>query len=373
MNMIGFLFVLSLMFIGMNVSAEENFYFKQSLSCYVKSYENRTFKYVDENAIVGIPVQLIQFKKAPDFIAFRANGKIYVAPKKCMSAERGNGVLTSEMAVVSSEKDDQKNRNGDWEEESYRQKEEAIERRKNERLRESSREYNALQKKYFVEIFGGKNFGGSSKPVSNEVGKYVSFTGVDDIGNGDESVTATPVSVEESQKISSGMGIGGKFGYKDSSENYYILQFKTIDSKKTEKIDYLLTSASTTLRGPLEYKWKFSGGQAYVGYAFCLSCENRIGLYLNLLGGINSITAKMNIEDELNYSLSAVTLGAELSFNLVYAVSNWLSISSNFGYDLQTGGTYKLKGTEKSETPIGFKSDMSLGGPFATMGLRVHF
>lgn len=368
MKMIGFLFLVAL--IAQTVLAEERFAYSQSMECYVKEYENKVFKNIDDSYFVGKPLRVADLKRTPGFVAFKVNGKLYVAPKKCLSSLGGE---EEEFILPNQTNQSLLSKDQEWEEDSYRLKKENIEKRKNQRLQEDGVEPVALKKKYFVELFGGKTFGGSTKPVVNEIGKYITFRGEDDIGNGVETIEATPTSVSESKKVESSFGVGAKFGYKNGENSYYLIQYKSISAKKDEKINYQLTSPSTTLSGPLNYKWKFSGSQLYLGYAYCISCKGKVGFYLNLLGGINSITAKVNVADDLNYTFSTATLGGELGVNTVFVLSDWISLSLNLGYDLQTGGTYKLKGTENNEVATGFKSDMSLGGPFANLGLRVHF
>ena len=370
MKKIGFLF---LVFGFMQkILAEEMFSYSQSMDCYVKEYENKTFKNVSDDYFVGKPLRIVELKKTQGFVAFKVNGKLYVAPKKCLTSVSD----TTEKETAPKEEPNQflTGQDKDWEEDNYNKRKENIERKKNERLRETKFVPRAIEKKYFVELFGGKTFGGSKKPVSNESSKYITFSGEEDFGNGMETFVLAPISVRESSKAKSSLGGGAKFGYKNDSENYFVFQFKSTKVEKSETINYQLTPASTSVSfGPILYKWNFNVSQLYLGYSFCLSCTNGLAFYLNTLLGVNNISAKVKVEDVGNYSFNATTIGGEFGLNALYVLSNWFSLSLNIGYDLQSGGTYKLKGTENNEVANGFKSGLSLGGPFTNLGVRVHF
>lgn len=357
MKMIGFLITLGLM--SLNLQAEEMFNYTQSMDCFVKLYENRVFKNVDDEYFVGKPLRIAELKKTPGYVAFKVNGKLYVAPKKCLVGESNLNGSEEEMASsgLASKPID---KNQEWEEENaYKQRKESIEKRKNERISESSRDYNTFQKKYFFELFGGKIFGGSSKP------------GIDDYQKHFKTINGYPVTVNMvgPGKSESTMFYGGKIGLKNDEKNFLYLQYKRYNIKKTDVLDITVDVSGTPVNEIGDIPFKYSINQLYVGYSFCIKCVGSFAVYANALLGINSVDLTMDDTEKF----TATVPGGEISLSSMYALSDLLSLNFILGYDLQTGGTYKLKGTETSETPTGFKSDMSLGGPFASLGLRVHF
>lgn len=355
--MIGFLFLGSL--ITQTALAEERFAYSQSMECYVKEYENKVFKNVDDAYFVGKPLRIADLKRTPGFVAFKVNGKLYVAPKKCLSSLDGQEeeIIASNQAPQSLSSRDQ-----EWEEDSYKQKKENIEKRKNQRLQEDGFEPVALKKKYFVELFGAKTFGGSTKPGIKEYQKnFKTYNGY-------------PFTIEsiDSGKLTLGTAFGGRVGLRNKENNFVFLHYKKFTAKKTDTIigSYFDTSDSNTYEVTGEFRWKYTVGQLYLGYSYCFSCTGRYGIYGNASLGINSI----DLEDEEDGTkFVATTPGGELSIGLLYALNNFLSLSFVGGYDIQVGGTYKLKGTENSEISTGFESDVSLGGPFGSLGLRAHF
>lgn len=339
--------------------ADETFRYTQSMECYVKEYENKTFKYTDDTYFVGKDLRIASLKRTPGFVAFKVNGKLYVAPKKCLSSAGG---IEEEILPIEQASQNLSSRDQDWEEDNYKQKKERIEKRKNQRLQESESEPTALRKKYFVELFGSKTFGGSTKP------------GMEDYQKNFKTFNGYPFTIEsiDSGKANLGTAFGGKIGLKNSENNFIFLQYKKYTAKKNDGFigSYFDTEESSTYSATGEFHWKYTVGQLYLGYAYCFSCKGTYGIYGNASLGINSI----DLEDEEDGTkFVATTPGGELSINLLYVLNDFFSLSLIGGYDLQTGGTYKLKGTENSEVATGFKSDMSFGGIFANLGLRIHF
>lgn len=357
MKLIGFMF-LAIVFMQ-SVVAEEMFSYSQSMECYVKEYENKVFKNVNDDYFVGKPLRIAELKKTPGFVAFKVNGKLYVAPKKCLSSVGG---IEEEILPIEQASQNLSNRDQEWEEDNYKMKKELIEKRKNQRLQESESEPTALGKKYFVELFGSKTFGGSTKP------------GIKDYQKNFKTYNGYPFTIEtiDSGKTNLGTAFGGKIGLRNKEYNFVFLQYKKYTVKKTDSVtgSYLDTGDSNTYLVTGEFRWKYTVGQLYLGYAYCFSCKGTYGIYGNASLGINSI----DLEDEEDGTkFVATTPGGELSINALYAFNNFLSLSFVVGYDIQIGGTYKLKGTENSEISTGFESDVSLGGPFTSLGLRVHF
>lgn len=322
--------------------AEETFTYSQSMECYVKSYENRVFKFVDDDYFVGKPLKIAELKRTPDFVAFKVNGKMYLAPKKCFTANEAISEDVTFEAMAYEEKN-----------------EKPVAKYKKALLVE--RQELAHTKKYFVELMAGLSLLGSSK---NVVSDYATF-----IGSTIDGESVVSLGRPEQKKLKSELAFGGKFGWHGDSDHFSMVQFKKFSTKKTESLDFEVTPSGA---GVLSLPWKFSIGQLYGGYSFCVSCKSQFGFYINTLLGLNFIDAELEGSSSV-LKFSSTTPGGEISANLTYDLLEWLSISSVIGYDLQLGGTYKLKDSNGEELNKGFKSDISFGGPVITIGLRGHF
>lgn len=326
------------------VSAEETFTYSQSMECFVKSYENRVFKFVDDEYFVGKALRVAELRRTPDFVAFKVNGKMYVAPKKCLTLnnEGEESRTFEEMAMV--EKEEKKPQ--------FSPKRSSIVFQEQEL---------AHSKKYFIELMTGFHLMGSSK---NVVSDYSTFIGPTIDG---ETVVTLGKPVQE--KLKSETAFGAKFGWKGETNNFSIVQYKKYSLKKTEKLDVEVTPSGAA---ELTLPWKFSISQLYGGYSFCVSCSSQFGFYINTLLGLNFIDSELEGNNTV-LKFSSTSPGGEISFNLTYDFMSWLSGSITAGYDLQLGGTYKLKDSNGQELNKGFKSDLSFGGPVMSLGLRGHF
>ncbi|MCK6596545.1 MAG: hypothetical protein L6Q33_15225, partial [Bacteriovoracaceae bacterium] len=208
--------------------AEETFTYSQSMECYVKSYENRVFKFVDDDYFVGKPLKVAELKRTPDFVAFKVNGKMYLAPKKCFTA---NEAINEDVT---------------FEAMAYEEKNE----KKKERIRKvfTKRE----KKKNYLNLSTGMNFSKKNMPVSKDNQFYLQA------GDSVESLPIQSVENVNTSKHSNDLAFRLEYGALKSESVHWIVSLKKTGKKISEYQSVVFDVSGIPVASRWNLDWQMS-------------------------------------------------------------------------------------------------------------------
>lgn len=336
------------------VSAEETFTYSQSMECFVKSYENRVFKFVDDEYFVGKALRVAELRRTPDFVAFKVNGKMYVAPKKCMQSENvSDEDLEPRSAVVFPDE----------------KKEEARAKKIRNVLNQREKRSNFLAFSLAMQTTSSKEI------VSKDDQFYL------ESGESSDGLTVISASKPNQKKSENNLVFQLEYGSMKDVNLQWLIGLKKSGKKTSETQSAVFDVSGVPVDSFVNLDWKIDSVDLQTGYAylFDLNDSNELAIF-GLIGLINADAA---FEGSINVNGVLESFGGDkfsgtgfigtLGVRYQSFLSDAWSIQAKAGYEYVSSIKFKLKGTENSDSPTGFNSNSILGGTLLSLGTAWHF